>query len=61
MNATLAAFDLKRSNILTSDPLDPTRQVLSGKQASRGIEFDVAGTITPAWKLIAAFTYTDAR
>jgi iron complex outermembrane receptor protein len=61
LNATLAAFDLKRSNILTSDPLDPTRQVLSGKQASRGIEFDVAGAITPAWKLIAAYTYTDAK
>jgi iron complex outermembrane receptor protein len=61
LNSTLAVFDLKRSNILTSDPSDPTRQVLSGKQASRGIEFDVAGTITPAWKVIAAYTYTDAE
>ena len=60
LNATLSAFDLKRTNILTSDPLDPTRQVLAGKQASRGIEFDIAGSITPAWKLIAAYTYTDA-
>ena len=60
LNATLAAFDLKRTNILTSDPLDPTRQVLTGKQASRGIEFDMAGAITPAWKIIAAYTYTDA-
>ncbi|MYM22171.1 TonB-dependent siderophore receptor [Duganella sp. FT135W] len=60
LNATLAAFDLKRTNILTSDPLDPTRQVLTGKQTSRGVEFDIAGSITPAWKLIAAYTYTDA-
>jgi iron complex outermembrane receptor protein len=61
LNSTLAVFDLKRSNILTSDPIDPTRQVLSGKQGSRGIEFDVTGTITPAWKLIAAYTYTNAE
>jgi iron complex outermembrane receptor protein len=60
LNSTLAVFDLKRSNILTSDPLDPMRQVLSGEQTSRGIEFDVSGTITPGWKLIAAYTYTDA-
>jgi len=60
LNATLAVFDLKRSNILTSDPLDPTRQVLTGKQASQGIEFDLAGTITPGWKVIATYTYTDA-
>ena len=61
LNATLAVFDLERSNILTSDPSDPTRQVLSGKQGSRGIEVDVAGTIMPAWKVIAAYTYTDAQ
>jgi iron complex outermembrane receptor protein len=60
LNSTLAVFDLKRSNILTSDPLDPTRQVLTGEQRSRGIEFDLAGTITPGWKVIAAYTYTDA-
>ena len=61
LNATLAVYDLERSNILTSDPSDPTRQVLSGKQASRGLEFDIAGTIISSWKLIAAYTYTDAK
>lgn len=60
LSTTLAVFDLKRSNILTGDPLDPTREVLTGKQASRGVELDVAGAITPAWKVIAAYTYTDA-
>jgi iron complex outermembrane receptor protein len=60
LNSTLAVFNLKRANILTSDPLDPTRQVLTGKQASRGIEFDLAGSITPGWKIIATYTYTDA-
>jgi iron complex outermembrane recepter protein len=60
LNATLAIFDLKRSNILTTDPNDSTRQILSGRQESRGIEFDLVGTITPDWKVIASYTYTNA-
>jgi iron complex outermembrane receptor protein len=60
LNSTLAVFDLQRANILTSDPLDPSLQIMTGKQASRGVEFDLAGTISPGWKLIAAYTYTHA-
>lgn len=58
--ATLAVFNLKRANMLTSDPLDPTRQVLTGQQESRGVEVDLAGTVTPGWKVMAAYTYLDA-
>jgi len=60
LHATLAVFDLQRANILTSDPLDPTRQVLTGRQDSRGVEFDLDGTLAPGWKLIANYTYLDA-
>lgn len=58
--ATLAIFKLDRSNILTTDPFDPTRQVLSGKQSSQGVEVDMAGTVSTGWKLIGNYTYTDA-
>jgi iron complex outermembrane receptor protein len=61
LNGTLALFDLKRENILTADPTDPMREVLTGRQASRGLEFDIAGTLAPNWKLIASYTYTRAR
>lgn len=61
LNATVAIFDLKRTNIPTTDPLNPTLQVLTGKQASQGVEFDLAGTIVPGWKIITAYTYTDAK
>jgi iron complex outermembrane receptor protein len=60
LNATLAVFDLKRTNILTTDPLNSTLQMLTGKQSSRGVEFDIAGTITLSWKVIATYAYTDA-
>ena len=60
LHASVAVFDLKRENILTSDPNDPTRQVLSGRQDSRGVEFDLAGTLAPGWKATAAYTYLAA-
>lgn len=57
---TVTAFRLNRSNMLTTDPADPTRQVLTGQQASRGLELDLAGSITNTWKLIGSYSYTDA-
>jgi iron complex outermembrane receptor protein len=60
LHASVAVFDLKRENILTTDPVDPTRQVLTGRQDSRGVEFDLAGTLAPGWKATAAYTYLDA-
>ena len=61
LSAGIAVFDLTRSGILTADPTDPTKQIQTGEQRSRGIEFDLAGEITPAWKLIASYAFTDAE
>ena len=60
LHASLVVFDLKRENMLTADPLDPTRQVLTGRQDSRGLEVDVAGTVAPGWKVIGAYTFLHA-
>ncbi len=57
---TVTAFRLERSNMLTTDPTDPTRQVLTGRQDSRGLELDLAGAITNTWKVIGSYSYTDA-
>jgi iron complex outermembrane receptor protein len=61
LSANLAAYDLTRDNVLTADPDNPLNQVQTGEQGSRGIEFDLAGEITPSWKLIASYAYTDAE
>lgn len=60
LSGSIAWFHLTRANILTTDPVDPMKQVLTGRQASHGVEIDVAGALTPAWKVIAAYTYTRA-
>jgi len=61
LSATLAAFDLTRSNILTTDPDDENFSIAVGKQRSQGIEFDVAGEILSGWNIIAGFALIDAR
>ncbi|QOJ10028.1 TonB-dependent siderophore receptor [Nitrosomonas sp. H1_AOB3] len=61
LNATLAAYKLTRSNVLTSDPNDPQRSILAGSQSSHGFELDVNGELTRRWKVIASYAYTHAE
>ncbi len=58
--ATLAFYDLTRTNLPISDPNDPRLTILVGEQRSRGIEFDISGEILPGWNIIAGYAYTDA-
>ncbi|WP_181093329.1 TonB-dependent siderophore receptor [Xanthomonas bromi] len=61
LHANLALFNLDLANLLTTDPANPLRQVLNGRQRSRGAELALAGTILPGWKVIASYAYTDAK
>ena len=62
LRATIAAFHIKKRNVLTGDPLSGfVFSVPTGEQRSQGIEFDVAGRILPGWDIIANYAYTDAR
>ncbi|MEH2012799.1 TonB-dependent siderophore receptor [Nostoc sp.] len=65
LSATLAAYQITKTNILTTDP-DPERGRLGysiqvGEQRSRGIELDIAGEILPGLKVIGSYAYTDAE
>jgi iron complex outermembrane receptor protein len=62
LSATLALYDLRKQNVTIDDPnsSDPNDQIQTGEQTSRGIEFDIAGEITPGWKVIASYAYIDA-
>ena len=61
LSATLAYYDLRRSNVLTQDPTNPGFQVQVGEQASNGVELDIVGEILPGWNIIANYAYTNAR
>jgi iron complex outermembrane recepter protein len=62
LSATLAAYDLRKQNIVVDDPnsSDPSDSIQVGEQTSQGIEFDLAGEILPGWKVIASYAYTNA-
>ncbi|MDS7945527.1 TonB-dependent siderophore receptor [Acinetobacter sp. V110_1] len=56
-----AIFYANKENVLTLDPVDSAYKVAAGKVRSRGIELNIAGQITPAWKIIGGYAYTDAE
>ena len=60
-SATLAFFDLTRSNVVTADPDNPTFSIQTGEQNSRGIELDLSGEILPGWNIAAGYAYINAR
>ncbi|MGD1913744.1 MAG: TonB-dependent siderophore receptor [Rivularia sp. (in: cyanobacteria)] len=61
LSATLAAYEITKSNVTTTDPDNPEFSIQVGEQRSRGIELDVAGEILPGLKVTASYAYTDAE
>ncbi|NDJ17904.1 TonB-dependent siderophore receptor [Myxacorys almedinensis A] len=60
LSATLAAFQITKTNVVTPDPNDPDLSIQVGEQRSRGIELDIGGEILPGWNIIASYAYIDA-
>lgn len=60
LSATLAAYDIAKTNIATTDINNPKYVIALGEVKSRGIELDVAGKILPGWKVIASGFLNDA-
>jgi iron complex outermembrane recepter protein len=61
LRATLAYYDLTKTNVATRDPVNPTYSILTGAVRSRGPELDIIGEILPGWNIIATYANTDAR
>ncbi len=58
---TLAAFRLDRNNVKNTDPLDPSRLVLTGQQRTDGVILTLAGDITTAWRVYGGYSNLHAR
>ncbi|MDF5709475.1 MAG: TonB-dependent siderophore receptor [Nostoc sp. S4] len=57
--SSLAAYDIAKTNIPTTDPDNNQYSIALGEVKSRGIEFDIAGEISPGWKVIASAYLND--
>jgi iron complex outermembrane recepter protein len=60
LSATLSAYKINKTNVLTPDARNSNFSVQVGEQRSQGIELDLVGQIAPGWNVIAAYAYTDA-
>ncbi len=60
LGATLAAFDIRKKNVLTSDPANAGFSITAGEVRSRGFDADVSGQLGKSWRVNASFTYNDA-
>jgi len=61
LNAAASLFSLTRSNVVTSDPLNPLIVVQTGQQRSQGFELDGQAQLGDGWQLLAAYTFVDAK
>lgn len=58
--ATVAVFQLNRTNVATADPGNPNFYVLTGEQRSRGVEFEATLHPTVGWNVSTAYSYVNA-
>lgn len=62
VQSTLAAYQIKKSNVLQSDPNGtPDALIAFGEVTSRGAEFDISADITRHWVVTANYSFNDAR
>jgi catecholate siderophore receptor len=59
--ATAAVYQLDRANTRASDPLNPARTVLTGKQRSRGLELGLERSVTSNWLVAGGYALQKAE
>ncbi len=60
-SVTAAIFDLRKSNVLTTDPADSNFSVQTGEVLHRGFELETKAELDFGLSLTAAYTYLDAE
>lgn len=57
--AGVTLFDIRKRNVGTTDPSDPSYTVLTGEQTVRGLEMDVSAKLGRGTTLIASYAWLD--
>jgi iron complex outermembrane recepter protein len=60
-SGTLAAFDITRRNVVSSDPRNPLLQIQTGEQRSRGFDADLTWQPIPGLQMIASYAHVEAE
>ncbi|MGH8127431.1 MAG: TonB-dependent receptor [Gammaproteobacteria bacterium] len=57
VTTSLSVFQTTLTNLREVNPLDPTTDILVGVARVQGLELDVAGRVTPRWRVFGGYTY----
>ncbi len=60
VGTTVSVYHLQRQNVITSDLSHPNFYQQTGKQRSRGVEFETAFRLMTGWNVTLAYAFTDA-
>lgn len=61
LSVDAAIYHIVKENVLTRDPADPNYNLAAGVVRSRGLDINVAGNLTPEWRVIGGYAYVDAE
>lgn len=61
LSVDAAVYQIDKRNVLTTDPVDSSYSVAAGQVRSRGLDINVAGNLTPAWRVTGGYAYVDAE
>jgi len=61
MQLAAALYNIEKTNVLTSDPVNPGFSVQTGEVRHRGLELEARGQLTEQLSLIAGYSYIDAE
>ncbi|MBJ2209744.1 TonB-dependent receptor [Pseudomonas carnis] len=61
LSVDAAIYQIEKKNVLTPDPVDSAFNVAAGQVRSRGFDLNVAGNLTPEWRVLGGYAYVDAE
>lgn len=60
LNGTLALFKMRKTNVITADPVNQGQSIAIGEAESKGLELDVSGKLPGRVQVLFSYAYTDA-
>ena len=60
LTGTVAVYDIRKRNVLTTNPANTDFAIAAGEVGSRGLELDVSGEMARGLRVSGAYAYTDA-
>ncbi|WP_024881943.1 TonB-dependent siderophore receptor [Methylosinus sp. LW3] len=61
LSSTLSIFEIKRRNIATINPVDPSFVIATGEVTHRGVELENVGKLSDTVNIVTSYTFIDSK